>query len=164
MQIGMFTAMQWSPAEDPGTVLACLKEQVRVARNNGFKGLMVGQHVLTGPMGMFQLTPLLGALAEEAMDDHVDEEGPDPESPEDTRDKIQVRMPIIALKYATPAWPHKAYDCRDVLSTDMMQEWMRQWEGALTRLNQYMGRVDEHCAHFAAEPGNAQVHQPCNRD
>ena len=66
MQIGMFTAMQWSPEENPGTVLACLKEQVRTARNNGFKGLMVGQHVLTGPMGMFQLTPLLGALAEEA--------------------------------------------------------------------------------------------------
>ena len=66
MQIGLFTAMQWAPEENPRTVLACLKEQVRAARNNGFGGLMVGQHVLTGPMGMFQLTPLLGALAEEA--------------------------------------------------------------------------------------------------
>lgn len=66
MQIGLFTAMQWAPEENPATVLANLKEQVRVARNNGFGGLMVGQHVLTGPMGMFQLTPLLGALAEEA--------------------------------------------------------------------------------------------------
>lgn len=66
MQIGMFTAMQWSPEEHPAQVLQALKEQVRAAQGNGFKGLMVGQHVLSGPMGMFQLTPLLGALAAEA--------------------------------------------------------------------------------------------------
>lgn len=66
MQIGIFTAMQWSPAESPGDVLQALREQVRAARDNGFSSLMVGQHLLTGPMGMFQLTPLLGALAEDA--------------------------------------------------------------------------------------------------
>lgn len=66
MRIGMFTAMQWSPEEDPATVLSALREQVRAARDNGFDALIMGQHVLTGPMGMFQLVPLLGHLVEDA--------------------------------------------------------------------------------------------------
>lgn len=66
MKIGMFTAMQWSPEESPGDVLKALREQVRAARDNGFSSLMVGQHLLTGPMGMFQTNPLLGALADDA--------------------------------------------------------------------------------------------------
>ncbi len=66
MRIGLFTAMQWSEAEAPGTVLASLREQVRAARANGFSMLMVGQHLLTGPMGMFQTVPLMGALAADA--------------------------------------------------------------------------------------------------
>ena len=60
MRIGLFTAMQWSPEENPAAVLKKLREQVRAARDNGFSSLMVGQHVLTGPMGMFQTIPLLG--------------------------------------------------------------------------------------------------------
>ena len=66
MRIGLFTAMQWSPEENPAAVLKKLREQVRAARDNGFSSLMVGQHVLTGPMGMFQTIPLLGHLAEDA--------------------------------------------------------------------------------------------------
>lgn len=66
MRIGMFTAAQWSPEEEPGTVLKALREQVRAARDNGFASLLVGQHMLTGPMGMFQPHPLLGQLAEDA--------------------------------------------------------------------------------------------------
>ena len=66
MQIGMFTASQWSAGEDPKTVLADLRQQVRTARDNGFASLLVGQHVLSGPMGMFQTMPLLGRLAEDA--------------------------------------------------------------------------------------------------
>jgi len=66
MRIGLFTAMQWSPEENPAAVLKALREQVRAARDNGFSALMVGQHVLTGPMGMFQTVPLLGHLAEDA--------------------------------------------------------------------------------------------------
>lgn len=66
MRIGLFTAMQWSPDEDPAAVLSNLREQVRAARNNGFDALIMGQHVLTGPMGMFQLAPLMGHLIEDA--------------------------------------------------------------------------------------------------
>ncbi len=66
MRIGLFTAMQWSPDEDPAAVLTALREQVRAARDNGFGALIMGQHLLTGPMGMFQTMPLLGALADDA--------------------------------------------------------------------------------------------------
>jgi alkanesulfonate monooxygenase SsuD/methylene tetrahydromethanopterin reductase-like flavin-dependent oxidoreductase (luciferase family) len=66
MRIGMFTAAQWSPEENPATFLKALREQVRAARDNGFSSLLVGQHLLTGPMGMFQTNPLLGLLVEDA--------------------------------------------------------------------------------------------------
>jgi alkanesulfonate monooxygenase SsuD/methylene tetrahydromethanopterin reductase-like flavin-dependent oxidoreductase (luciferase family) len=66
MRIGMFTAVQWSPEENPATFLKSLREQVRAARDNGFSSLLVGQHLLTGPMGMFQPHPLLGQLVEDA--------------------------------------------------------------------------------------------------
>jgi alkanesulfonate monooxygenase SsuD/methylene tetrahydromethanopterin reductase-like flavin-dependent oxidoreductase (luciferase family) len=66
MRIGMFTAVQWSPEENPAAFLKALREQVRAARDNGFSSLLVGQHLLTGPMGMFQTLPLLGHLVEDA--------------------------------------------------------------------------------------------------
>ena len=66
MRIGLFTASQWSPEEDPAIVLANLRAQVRCARDNGFASLIVGQHLLTGPMGMFQTMPLLGLLTQDA--------------------------------------------------------------------------------------------------
>ncbi len=66
MQIGLFTAMQWKPEEDPGAVLTALREQVRAARDCGFSSLIMGQHLLTGPMGMFQTMPLLGHLVDDA--------------------------------------------------------------------------------------------------
>ncbi len=66
MRIGMFTGAQWEASEAPGEVLANLRGQVRTARDNGFSSLLVGQHLLSGPLGMFQLAPLLGALAEDA--------------------------------------------------------------------------------------------------
>jgi alkanesulfonate monooxygenase SsuD/methylene tetrahydromethanopterin reductase-like flavin-dependent oxidoreductase (luciferase family) len=66
MRIGMFTAMQWAPEENPASVLKALREQVRAARDNGFSSLIMGQHVLTGPMGMFQTMPMLGHLAADA--------------------------------------------------------------------------------------------------
>jgi alkanesulfonate monooxygenase SsuD/methylene tetrahydromethanopterin reductase-like flavin-dependent oxidoreductase (luciferase family) len=62
MRIGMFTAAQWSPEEEPGAFLRALREQVRAARDNGFASVLVGQHLLTGPVGMFQPHPLLGQL------------------------------------------------------------------------------------------------------
>jgi alkanesulfonate monooxygenase SsuD/methylene tetrahydromethanopterin reductase-like flavin-dependent oxidoreductase (luciferase family) len=66
MRIGFFTAVQWSTEENPAAFLKALREQVRAARDNGFSSLFVGQHLLTGPMGMFQTNPLLGHLVEEA--------------------------------------------------------------------------------------------------
>ncbi|MDP6706584.1 MAG: LLM class flavin-dependent oxidoreductase [Alphaproteobacteria bacterium] len=66
MRIGLFTAMQWSPEENPAAVLKALREQVRAARDNGFSSLIMGQHLLTGPMGMFQTVPLLGHLTDDA--------------------------------------------------------------------------------------------------
>ena len=39
MKIGMFTAMQWSPEENPADVLASLKGQVRGAKDAGFGSL-----------------------------------------------------------------------------------------------------------------------------
>jgi alkanesulfonate monooxygenase SsuD/methylene tetrahydromethanopterin reductase-like flavin-dependent oxidoreductase (luciferase family) len=66
MRIGMFTAAQWSSEENPAAFLKSLREQVRAARDNGFSSLLVGQHLLTGPMGMFQPHPLLGQLVEDA--------------------------------------------------------------------------------------------------
>ena len=66
MRIGMFTAMQWTPEENPAEVLVALREQVRAARESGFSSLIIGQHLLIGPMGMFQTNPLLGHLVDEA--------------------------------------------------------------------------------------------------
>ena len=66
MRIGLFTAAQWSSEENPAAVLKALREQVRAARDNGFSSLFVGQHLLTGPMGMFQTNPLLGHLVDDA--------------------------------------------------------------------------------------------------
>ena len=66
MRIGLFTAAQWSADENPAVFLRALREQVRAARNNGFSSLFVGQHLLTGPMGMFQTNPLLGHLVNDA--------------------------------------------------------------------------------------------------
>jgi alkanesulfonate monooxygenase SsuD/methylene tetrahydromethanopterin reductase-like flavin-dependent oxidoreductase (luciferase family) len=66
MRIGLFTAVQWSTEENPAAFLEALREQVRAARDNGFSSLFVGQHLLTGPMGMFQTNPLLGHLIGDA--------------------------------------------------------------------------------------------------
>ena len=66
MRIGLFTAAQWPADENPATFLKALREQVRAARDNGFSSLFVGQHLLTGPMGMFQTNPLLGHLVDDA--------------------------------------------------------------------------------------------------
>jgi alkanesulfonate monooxygenase SsuD/methylene tetrahydromethanopterin reductase-like flavin-dependent oxidoreductase (luciferase family) len=63
MRIGLFTAAQWSSDENPA---GFTREQVRAARDCGFSSLFVGQHLLTGPMGMFQTNPLLGHLVDDA--------------------------------------------------------------------------------------------------
>ena len=72
MRIGLFTAAQWSSDENPAAVLKALREQVRAARDNGFSSLFVGQHLLTGPMGMFQTNPLTRAGALEVCGTPID--------------------------------------------------------------------------------------------
>jgi alkanesulfonate monooxygenase SsuD/methylene tetrahydromethanopterin reductase-like flavin-dependent oxidoreductase (luciferase family) len=66
MRIGLFTASQWKADEDPKVVLADLRQQIRTARDNGFSALLLGQHVVSGPMGMYQTMPMLGHIAEDA--------------------------------------------------------------------------------------------------
>jgi alkanesulfonate monooxygenase SsuD/methylene tetrahydromethanopterin reductase-like flavin-dependent oxidoreductase (luciferase family) len=66
MRIGLFTAVQWSQEENPGAFLKALREQVRAARDCGFSSLFVGQHLLSGPIGMFQTNPVLGHLVDDA--------------------------------------------------------------------------------------------------
>jgi alkanesulfonate monooxygenase SsuD/methylene tetrahydromethanopterin reductase-like flavin-dependent oxidoreductase (luciferase family) len=59
-------ACAWSSEENATAVLKALREQVLAARDNGFSSLFVGQHLLTGPMCMFQTNPLLGHLVHDA--------------------------------------------------------------------------------------------------
>ncbi|MDP7545995.1 MAG: LLM class flavin-dependent oxidoreductase [Alphaproteobacteria bacterium] len=66
MRIGLFTASQWRADENPKVVLADLRQQIRTARDNGFSALLLGQHVVSGPMGMYQTMPMLGHVAEDA--------------------------------------------------------------------------------------------------
>ena len=51
---------------ESGDVLNALREQVRAARDHGFSSLLLGQHLLSGPMGMFQTMPLMGRLVADA--------------------------------------------------------------------------------------------------
>lgn len=68
LKIGFFSAMQWTPEESPADVLASIRAQVRACRDNGFSSVMIGQHLVTGPMGMFQTIPLMGLLTEDSGD------------------------------------------------------------------------------------------------
>lgn len=65
MKVGLFSALQLAPGEDVGKGWADFLEQVRLARDVGFKSLLIGQHVVTAPMQMLQPMPLLARLAEE---------------------------------------------------------------------------------------------------
>lgn len=64
MRIGLFTAAQWEPKENPETVLKNLTRQVQVAEDNGFTSLLLGQHLLSSPICMFQTIPLLATLSQ----------------------------------------------------------------------------------------------------
>ncbi len=66
MKIGLFMAPQWEPGADLRKGVIDVKEQVKVARDNGFSSLLVGQHVVTAPMQMLQPYPLLASVLPEA--------------------------------------------------------------------------------------------------
>ena len=51
MRIGMFTAAQWSPEENPAAFLKSLREQVRAARDHGFSSAARGPAPADRPDG-----------------------------------------------------------------------------------------------------------------
>src|SRR5258706_2477594 len=68
MKIGLYMATQWREGADLGRETANLVEQTRVAKANGFASVMVGQHLVSRPLQMFQAIPLLARLAAESGD------------------------------------------------------------------------------------------------
>jgi alkanesulfonate monooxygenase SsuD/methylene tetrahydromethanopterin reductase-like flavin-dependent oxidoreductase (luciferase family) len=68
MKIGLYMATQWREGAALDHETANLIEQVRVAKANGFASVMVGQHVVSRPLQMFQAIPLLARLAAESGD------------------------------------------------------------------------------------------------
>lgn len=65
MKIGLYMATQWPSGADLGQEMANLCEQTRVAKDNGFGSILVGQHFLSEPLQMIQAEPLLARLAAE---------------------------------------------------------------------------------------------------
>jgi alkanesulfonate monooxygenase SsuD/methylene tetrahydromethanopterin reductase-like flavin-dependent oxidoreductase (luciferase family) len=68
MKIGLYMATQWREGADLGPETANLVEQVRVAKANGLASVMVGQHLVSRPLLMFQAIPLLARIAAESGD------------------------------------------------------------------------------------------------
>jgi alkanesulfonate monooxygenase SsuD/methylene tetrahydromethanopterin reductase-like flavin-dependent oxidoreductase (luciferase family) len=66
MKIGLFMAPQWAPDVSLDNGLAEVSALVRCARHNGFKSLLVGQHMVLAPIRMYQPMPLLAWLARDA--------------------------------------------------------------------------------------------------
>ena len=65
MKIGLYMATQWPAGADLGREVANLCEQTRVAKENGFSSVLVGQHFLSKPLQMIQAEPLIARLAVE---------------------------------------------------------------------------------------------------
>ena len=66
MKLGMYMATQWPKNADVGQEIQNLCEQTRIAKENGFESILVGQHFLTEPLQMIQAEPLIARLAGEA--------------------------------------------------------------------------------------------------
>ncbi len=52
MKFGLYISTQWPEGVDISSELDNMLEQVRVARDNGFDSVWMGQHYLTAPMQM----------------------------------------------------------------------------------------------------------------
>ena len=65
MKFGLYLSTQWPGGADISAELGHMIEQVRTARDNDFDSVWLGQHFLTAPMQMMQMTPLLARLAAE---------------------------------------------------------------------------------------------------
>lgn len=66
MKLGMFINTQFPAGEPVAARIPELVEQVRVARESGFRSLLFPHHYLTAPMQMLQITPLMAYLLREA--------------------------------------------------------------------------------------------------
>ena len=65
MKFGLYISTQWPEGADISSEMDNMLEQVRVARDNGFSSVWMGQHYLVAPMQMMQVMPLLSRLAAE---------------------------------------------------------------------------------------------------
>jgi hypothetical protein len=66
MKVGLFINTQYPEGTDVPALIPELIEQVRVARDSGFKSLWFPHHWLTEPMQMLQIMPAMAFLATEA--------------------------------------------------------------------------------------------------
>jgi alkanesulfonate monooxygenase SsuD/methylene tetrahydromethanopterin reductase-like flavin-dependent oxidoreductase (luciferase family) len=66
MKVGLFINTQYPAEVDVPAQIPALVEQVRVAREAGFKSLWFPHHWLTNPMQMLQIMPAMAFLAAEA--------------------------------------------------------------------------------------------------
>jgi alkanesulfonate monooxygenase SsuD/methylene tetrahydromethanopterin reductase-like flavin-dependent oxidoreductase (luciferase family) len=71
VRFGLFVSAQHREEDDPAARLAEHLEQVRLARDIGFRSVFAGQHFLPAPFQMFQSVPLLARLAAETGDMRV---------------------------------------------------------------------------------------------
>ena len=66
MQVGLFINTQFPEGFDVAARVPEMVEQVRVARDAGFKSLWFPHHWLTWPMQMLQITPVMAYIAAHA--------------------------------------------------------------------------------------------------
>lgn len=66
MKIGMFINTQFPEGDSVAARVPELVEQVRVARQSGFRSLLFPHHYLTAPLQMLQIAPMMAYLAREA--------------------------------------------------------------------------------------------------
>jgi alkanesulfonate monooxygenase SsuD/methylene tetrahydromethanopterin reductase-like flavin-dependent oxidoreductase (luciferase family) len=62
MKLGLFVTTQWPAGTGLADQIRLLSDQVKAARDAGFESIWAGQHLLVGPMQMFQTVPLLARL------------------------------------------------------------------------------------------------------
>ena len=66
MKVGLFINTQFPEGDNVAARVPEMVEQVRVAREAGFRSLLFPHHYLTAPLQMLQITPLMGYLLREA--------------------------------------------------------------------------------------------------
>jgi alkanesulfonate monooxygenase SsuD/methylene tetrahydromethanopterin reductase-like flavin-dependent oxidoreductase (luciferase family) len=66
MKVGMFINTQFPEGDSVAARVPELVEQVRVARESGFRSLLFPHHYLTAPLQMLQIAPLMAYLLREA--------------------------------------------------------------------------------------------------